>query len=82
MPDSAPWTSALTPSDDAVDQRFDAVDQRFDAVDQRIDAVRLGRLEDDVSELRTLSDKVSRNEGRIDVLTGQVQTAPQPVPSP
>ena len=69
---------------DAVDQRFDAVDQRFDAVDQRFDAVdrRLGRLEDDVSELRALSDKVSRYEGRVDFLMEQVQTAPQPAPSP
>ena len=65
---------------DAVDQRFDAVDQRFDAVDQRIDAVeqRLGRLETEVSELGTLGERISRNEGRIDLLTEQLQPIPTP----
>ena len=65
---------------DAVDQRFDAVDQRIDAVDQRIDAVdqRLGRLEAGVSELRTLGERTSRNEGRIDLLTEQLQPIPTP----
>ena len=65
---------------DAVDQRFEAVDQRFDAVDQRFDAVdqRLDRLETEVSELRTLGERISRNEGRIDLLTEQLQAIPTP----
>ena len=69
---------------DAVDQRFEAVDQRFNdlraEMHQRFDVVdqRLGRLESDVSELRTLSDRVSRNEGRIDLLTEQLQVVPAP----
>ena len=64
---------------DAVDQRFDHQDtymnSRFDAVDQRLD-----RLETDVSELRALSDRVSRSEGRIDQLAEQLQSAPTPGP--
>ncbi len=74
----------------AVDQRFDAqdkhIDQRFDAQDkyinQRFDAVdqRLERLENDVSELRKLSERVSRNEGRIQVIRQQLQTADAPSP--
>ena len=59
------------------DQQSKYINARFDAVDRR-----LGRLQDDVSELRTLSDRVSRNEGQIDILMEQVQTTPQPVPSP
>ena len=66
---------------DAVDQRFDAVGQRFDAVDQRFDAQdrRLEDLVKDVSEFRKLSDRVTRNETRIDALTEQ-QTADAPSP--
>ena len=62
--------------------RFEAVDQRFEAVDQRLDAVdqRLGRLETGVSELRTLSDRVSRNEGQIDFLREQLRTVDAPTP--
>ena len=60
-------------------QRFDAQDkymnQRFDAVDQRLD-----RLENDVSELRKLSERVSRNEGQIQVIRQQLQTADAPAP--
>ena len=63
----------------AVDQRFDAVDQRFDAMDERID-----RLADEVSELRKLtvsiSERVSRNEGRIDVILDQMRAADTPSP--
>ena len=67
---------------DAVDQRFDAVDQRFDAVDQRFDAQdrRIEDLVKDVSEFRKLSDRVTRNETRIDALTEQLQTADAPSP--
>ena len=78
---------------DAVDQRFDAVDQRFDdqnkLINQRFDAVdqrfddqdrRIEDLVKGVSELRKLSDRVTRNETRIDTLTEQLQTADAPSP--
>ena len=75
---------------DAVDQRFDAqdkyMDQRFDAQDrhfnQRFDAVerRLERLENDVSELRKLDERISRNEGQIDVIRQQLQIVDTPSP--
>ena len=78
---------------DAVDQRFEAADQRLndftsemnhrlDAAGQRLDAVdeRLGRLETGVSELRTLSDRVSRNEGQIDLLRDQLRSVDAPAP--
>ena len=65
-----------------INQRFDAVDQRFDAMDQRFDAQdrRIEDLVEDVSELRKLSDRVTRNETRIDTLTEQLQTADAPSP--
>ena len=71
---------------DAVDQRFDDqnkyINQRFDAVDQRFDAQdrRLEDLVKDVSEFRKLSDRVTRNETRIDALTEQLQTVDAPSP--
>ena len=65
--------------DKHINQRFDAQDkymnQRFDAVDQRLE-----RLENDVSELRKLSERVSRNEGQIQVIRQQLQTADAPAP--
>ena len=61
--------------DKYMNTRFDAVDQRFDAQDQR-----LQRLEDDVSELRKLGERVSRNEGLIDLIRQQLQTADAPSP--
>ena len=61
--------------DKYMNARFDAVDERFDAQDQR-----LQRLEDDVSDLRKLSDRVSRNEGQIDLIRQQLQTADTPSP--
>ena len=64
---------------DAVNQRFDdqnkSINQRFDAQDRRIED-----LVKDVSELRKLSDRVTRNETRIDTLTEQLQTADAPSP--
>ena len=69
---------------DAVDQRFEEqnkyMNARFDAVDQRFDAVeqRLDRLETEVSELRSLGERISRSEGRIDLLTEQLQVIPTP----
>ena len=71
---------------DAVDRRFDSIDQRFDAVDQRFDAMdkRIDRLADEVSELRKLtvsiSERVSKNEGRIDVILDQMRAADTPSP--
>ena len=60
-------------------QRFDDQDkyisQRFDAVDQRLE-----NLENDVSELRRLDERVSRNEGQIDVIRQQLQSADAPAP--
>ena len=62
-----------------INQRFDAQDkyinQRFDAQDRRIED-----LVKDVSELRTLSERVSRNEGLIDAIMEQLQTADAPSP--
>ena len=75
---------------DAVDQRFDdqnkSINQRFDdqnkSINQRFDAQdrRIEDLVKDVSELRKLSDRVTRNETRIDTLTEQLQTADAPSP--
>ena len=71
---------------DAVGRRFDSVDQRFDAVDQRFDAMdkRIDRLADEVSELRKLtvsiSERVSKNEGRIDVILDLMRAADTPSP--
>lgn len=75
---------------EAVDQRFETVDQRFEAQDrainQRFDAMdkRIDRLADEVAELRKLlvgiNERVSRNEGRIDVILEQIQTADAPSP--
>ena len=65
--------------DKYINQRFDVQDkdinQRFDAQDSRIE-----ELAEDVSEFRKLSDRVSRNETRIDTLTEQLQTADAPSP--
>ena len=65
-----------------MNSRFEAVDQRFEDVAQRLDAVdeRLGRLETGVLELRTLSDRVSRNEGQIELLREQLRTVDAPTP--
>ena len=65
----------LDDQDKYINQRFDAVDQRFDAQDRRIED-----LVKDVSELRRLSDRVTRNETRIDTLTEQLQTVDAPSP--
>jgi septal ring factor EnvC (AmiA/AmiB activator) len=80
----------LDAQDELISQRFDAQDrhinQRFDAVDQRFDAMdkRIDRLTEEVSELRRLtvsiSERVSRNEGQIDVIREQIQAADTPSP--
>ena len=72
--------------DRLIDQRFDAVNRRFDAVDERLDGhdKRLDRLSDEVSELRRLivgiGERVSRNEGEIDVIREQLRIADTPSP--
>ena len=80
--------------DRAINQRFDAqdksIDQRFDAQDKRIDDLEAGmnrrfdRLTGEVAELRKLTvnigERVSRNEGQIDVIMQQLQTADAPAP--
>ena len=64
-----------------IEQRFDAVEQRFEAIDQRFEAMdkRLDHLAEEVAELRKLlvgiNERVSRNEGRIDVILKQIQAA-------
>ena len=75
---------------EAVNQRLDAQDQRLNAQDrlanQRFEAVnqRLDRLTDEVSELRRLvvgiGERVSRNEGEIDVIREQLRIADTPSP--
>ena len=83
-------TSASTRRTNSWDQRFNGVDQRFDAQDRRIDELkadmnrRFDRLTDEVLELRKLTvsiiERVSRNEGEIDVIREQLQTADKPAP--
>ena len=71
---------------DAIDQRFDAVDQRFDAQDRRIDSLKADftrgfeQLTSEISELRKLGERVSRNETNIDSILRQLRTADQPTP--
>ena len=54
----------LDDQDKYINQRFDTIDGRFDSVDER-----LGRLSGEVSDLRKLADRVSRNEGRLDAIS-------------
>ena len=61
--------------DKYINQRFDAVDQRFDALEER-----LGMLSGEVTDLRRLADRVSRNEGRLDAITQQLQAIGEPAP--
>ena len=81
---------ALNHRFEAIDQRFDAQDRRIDdlkaEMTRRFDAQgeRLDRLTDEVSELRKLTvgiiERVSRNEGEIDVIRDQLRTADKPAP--
>ena len=72
--------------DRSINQRFDAMDQRIDdqdkSINQRFDAQdrRIEDLIKDVAELRGLSDRVTRNEARIDTLAEQVQAGDAPSP--
>ena len=69
----------LDDQDRLISQHFAAVNQRLDAQDERLD-----RLTDEVSELRRLmvgiSERVSRNEGEIDVIREQLRIADTPSP--
>ena len=66
-----------------MNQRFDAqeklMNQRFEQVDQRFD-----RLTEQVSELRRImvgiGERVSRNEGEIDVIREHLRIADTPSP--
>ena len=66
-----------------IEQRFDAqdryIDQGFVAVNQRLD-----QLTVETSELRKLTtgivERVSRNEGEIDVIREQIRAVDAPVP--
>ena len=69
--------------DKYMNARFDQQDRymnaRFDAMDERIDL-----LADEVSELRILvtgiGERVSRNEGQIQIIREQLQTVDAPAP--
>lgn len=71
---------------EGVNRHFEAIDRQFEAVNQRLDGhdKRLDRLTDEVSELRRLvvgiSERVSRNEGEIDVIREQLRIVDTPSP--
>jgi len=71
---------------EGVNRQFEAVNQQFEAVNQRLDShdQHLERLTGEVSELRRLtvgiSERVSRNEGEIDVIREQLRIADSPSP--
>ena len=76
--------------DKFIDLRFDAQDRRIDELkadmNRRFDAQDklFDRLTDEVFELRKLTvsiiERVSRNEGEIDVIREQLQIADKPAP--
>ena len=76
----------LDAQDRLINQHFAAVNQRLDAQDKRLDShdKHFDRLTDEVSELRRLiigiSERVSRNEGEIDVIREQLRIADTPSP--
>ena len=69
-----------------VNQRFDAQDKRFDDLkadmNQRFDIQdkRLDGLTDEVSQVHRLSDRITRNDMRLDTVEQQLQTADAPAP--
>lgn len=71
---------------EGVNQQFESVNRHFEAIDRQFEAVnqRLDRLTDEVSELRRLvvgiSERVSRNEGEIDVIREQLRIVDTPSP--
>ena len=72
-------TQRLDAQDRLINQFMEQVNQRFDAQDKRLD-----RLADEVSELRRLivgiGQRVSRNEGEIDVIRERLRIADTPLP--
>ncbi len=69
----------LDAQDRYIDQRFNAVNMRLDGMDKRLD-----QLTGEVSELRKLTvsiiERVSRNEGEINVIRGQIRAVDAPAP--
>ena len=64
---------------DPVHQRLDAQDQRLDSL--KADVIRgFEQLDHEMSELRKLGERVSRNEADIDTIRRQLRTADQPGP--
>lgn len=65
--------------DKYINQRFDAqekyMSQRFDVQDKRLDG-----LSDEVSQVHRLSDRITRNDMRLDEVEQQLQTADAPAP--
>lgn len=76
----------LDAQDRLISQQFEGVNRHFEAIDRQFEAVnqRLDRLTNEVSELRRLvvgiSERVSRNEGEIDVIREQLRIADTPSP--
>ena len=72
--------------DRLMNQRFEQVNQRFEQVNQRFEQVnqRFDRLTDDIAELRRImvgiGERVSRNEGEIDVIREHLRIADTPSP--
>ena len=76
--------------DRLMNQRFEQINQRFEQVNQRFEAQeklmnqRFDRLTDEVSELRRImvgiGERVSRNEGEIDVIREHLRIADTPSP--
>ena len=64
-----------------IDDLRDDMNKRFEAVNERLDG-----LTDEVSELRKLTvsitERISRNEGQIDLITERFQPAPAPDSNP
>ena len=69
--------------DRLMNQRFEQVDQRFEA-QERLMNQRLDRLTDEIAELRRImvgiGERVSRNEGEIDVIREHLRIADTPSP--
>ena len=69
--------------DRLMNQRFEQVDQRFEA-QERLMNQRLDRLTDEIAELRRImvgiGERVSRNEGEIDVIRERLRIADTPSP--
>lgn len=76
----------LDAQDRLINQHFEGVNRQFEGVNRRLDGhdKHLERLTDEVSELRRLtvgiSERVSRNEGEIDVIREQLRIADTPSP--